>query len=224
MSTQITKEILCPGCGAPIATAMWPGISADEEPSLRERALNETLFDWFCPECGYSARFLYPCLYSDRAHGFMLYLLPEGSPEGPVELGHELASLADVKKRIVTTGLELREKILIFEKNLDDRAVELVKYAIADVLHSQTGAKVLEGYFRMADYEQNRIGFSYLLENTEKLLHRTTSLEVYEKSLEAARSFAPADSSGFFRMSSREAEKVMAAYTSASQAAETAEA
>ena len=85
--------------------AMWPGISADEDPSLRERALSETLFDWFCPECGYSARFLYPCLYSDRTHGFMVYLLPEGSPQEPVEMGDELASLADVKKRIVSTCL-----------------------------------------------------------------------------------------------------------------------
>ena len=220
MSTQITKEILCPGCGTSVSTAMWPGISADEDPSLRERALSETLFDWFCPECGYSARFLYPCLYSDRTHGFMVYLLPEGSPQEPVELGDELASLADVKKRIVSTGLELREKILIFEKNLDDRAVELVKYAIADVLQAQTGAKILEGYFRMVDHEQNRIGFSYLLENTDRLLHRTTSLEVYDKSLEVARSFAPADSSGFFRMGSAEAANCMKAYTSAPRESE----
>ena len=206
MSTQITKEILCPGCGASVSTAMWPGISADEDPSLRERALSETLFDWFCPECGYSARFLYPCLYSDRTHGFMVYLLPEGSPQEPVELGDELASLADVKKRIVSTGLELREKILIFE--------------IADVLQAQTGAKILEGYVRMVDHEQNRIGFSYLLENTDRLLHRTTSLEVYDKSLEVARSFAPADSSGFFRMGSAEAANCMKAYTSAPRESE----
>ena len=216
MSTQITKEIFCPGCGAPVSTQMYPAVRADEDTELRDKILSETFFDWCCPECGYSARFLYPCLYSDRNHGFMVYLLPEGSPEGPVKLGDDLSSLTQMKKRIVSTDLQLREKILIFEKDLDDRAVELVKYAIADVLHSQTGSKVSEGYFRMVDYNQNRIGFSYLLEGTEKILHRTTSLEVYEKSLEAARSYAPTDASGFFAMGSAEAAKIMENYSAAS--------
>ncbi len=217
MSTQITKEIFCPGCGAPVSTQMYPAVRAEEDTELRGKILSETFFDWSCPECGYSARFLYPCLYSDRNHGFMVYLLPEGSPEGPVELGDALSSLAQVKKRIVSTDVELREKIMIFEENLDDRAVELVKYAIADVLHSQTGSKVSEGYFRMVDRNQNRIGFSYLLEGTDKILHRTTSLEVYEKSLEVARDFAPADVSGFFPMGRAQAAKIMENYGAASE-------
>lgn len=212
MAAEITKEILCPGCGASVTTHMHTGIRAEEDIELREQALSETLFNWFCPECGSSFQLLYPCLYSDRTHNFMLWMSPEEDTSNiPLE---NMSSLEKVQKRIVTNGLEMREKILIFENDLDDRAVELVKFAIADVLKDRFDIHVREGYFRVVDRENDRIGFTFLCEGTDTLLHRTTTLDAYTKSLEAVRAYAPANNSGFFRMGFSEARETMARYAS----------
>ena len=66
MSTQVNKDVCCPQCGKPVRTKMWTGISAQTEPEMRARILDETFFDWQCPHCGYQAELVYPCLTTTR--------------------------------------------------------------------------------------------------------------------------------------------------------------
>ncbi len=204
MSTQMSKDVGCPHCGAAIRTQMWPGICVQENPELRQRILDETLFDWKCPECGYAARFIYPCLYHDRERKFMVYLVPNGSGREfqPVDVSEKFPRLAAVKKRVVSAPAELKEKILIFEAGLDDYAVELVKYALAGVLDRKYGKKTVQGYFSFADEKENTIGFSFFPEGDAGPVPRSTRLDAYRKSLEivragalgAANCFVPVDS------------------------------
>ena len=63
MSTEISRPVSCPRCGEAVETRMWPGINAEVNPNLREQVLQETLFNWTCPACGYVAQMAYPCLY-----------------------------------------------------------------------------------------------------------------------------------------------------------------
>ncbi len=188
MSTQMDKDVGCPRCGAAVRTRMWPGICAQDSPELRARLLGETLFDWKCPECGCTAQLVYPCLYHDRERKFMVYLAPNGSGREfrPVDVGEKFPQLAGVKKRMVATPAEMKEKILIFEAGLDDYAVELVKYALAGVLDKKYGRKIAEGYFRSADEEGNRIRFSFFPEGQKEPLSRGTRFDAYRRSLEIA--------------------------------------
>ena len=71
MSTEISRPVSCPRCGEAVETRMWPGINAEVNPNLREQVLQETLFNWTCPACGYVAQMAYPCLYHDKGRKLM---------------------------------------------------------------------------------------------------------------------------------------------------------
>lgn len=214
MSTQIKRKIICPECGAAAETPLWAGITADDNPELREKVLDETLFDWKCPECEYSARFLYPCLYHDKKLGFMVYAVPEGCGKapGPDGICEKFPQLSGVKKRLVNSPARLKEKVLIFEAGLDDLAVELVKLAMADVLKNKYGKKVETCYFCYADKDNNQIGFSFFLEGEKEPIRRRTKMNAYEKTLEIAGQAGLSDGGDFLSVDSDFANKVLAEY------------
>lgn len=214
MSTQMSKDVGCPKCGAALRTQMWPGICAQENPGLRARILDETIFDWKCPECGYSAQFVYPCLYHDRERKFMVYLVPDGSEKEfqPVDVGQKFPQLAPVTKRVVSSPAELKEKILIFEAGLDDRAVELVKYALAGVLEEKRGKKAVRGYFSFADESENRIGFAFFPEGEKDPVLRRTSMDAYRKSLEIVKGQDIPASNSFFPVDAVTAQDILNKY------------
>lgn len=213
MSTQMTEEISCPQCGAAVKTELWPGVDAVRNPELKARVLNETMFDWRCPECGYAARFLYPFLYHDPNRKFMVYLSPNGGGSGEeADLEKEFPQLAGVSKRLVSTPEALKEKILIFEAGLDDRAVELVKFALSGVLNRKHGKKTTACYFCYADEPKDEIGFSFLLEGETEPVRRHTKMEAYRKSLEIVESADPARTDGFFPVDNMTAQKILDDY------------
>ena len=212
MSTQMTEEISCPQCGAVVKTELWPGVDASRDPELRARVLEENIFDWCCPECGYSARFLYPFLYHDPKRGFMIYLSPNGAGCEGVDVEVEFPQLAGVTKRMVTTPEALKEKILIFEAGLNDVAVELVKFALAGVLDKKHGKKTLAAYFCYADEVKNEIGFTFLLEGTSEPVRRHMRMDAYCKSLEIAKTAGSAQTGGFCLVDFVTAQRILENY------------
>lgn len=215
MSTQTSKDVGCPHCGAAVKTEMWPGINAQDSPDLRERLLGETLFDWTCPKCGYRARLLYPCLYHDRDRKFMIYLAPSGSPGEleAVNVSEKFPRLSAVKKRVVATLPRLKEKVLIFEAGLDDYAVELVKFALTDVMNEKYGKQAESCYFCYADEAEDRIGFSFVFAGEETPVSRGTRLDAYEKSLEIVRSSGVPDRGpGFLTVDAEAARRILDEY------------
>ncbi len=212
MPTQINRDVGCPGCGAAVHTQMWPGVCAQGNPGLRESLLEESMFDWQCPECGYRAQFVYPCLYHDREKKFMVYLVPNGSSGEfrPVDVGEKFPQLAGVKKRVVSTPAEMKEKILIFEAGLDDFAVELVKYALAGVLEKKYGKKAVRGYFYSTDEEEIR--FTFFPEGEKEPVVRSTRMEAYRKSLEIVRSAPAPDENSFLPVDSLTARSLLEEY------------
>lgn len=225
MSTQTSKDVACPNCGAAVRTEMWPGIRAESDPQLRARVLDETLFDWKCPQCGCERRFLYPCLYHDKGRGFMVYLAPNGSGSEfrPVDVSEKFPQLAGVKKRVVASPAELKEKVLIFEAGLDDRAVELVKYALAAVLEEKRGRRAVRGYFCGADEAANRISFAFFPEGESEPVLRRTTMDGYRKSLEIAERFRRPEGNEFVPVDAVTAQDILAEYREAQRAAAQAE-
>ena len=214
MSTIITKDLVCPGCKTAAETTLWAGITADKNPEIREKILDETLFDFKCPECGYSARFLYPCLYHDEKLGFMVYFVPDGCPgkDGGDGICEKFPQLAGVKKRLVCSPEGLKEKLLIFEAGLDDLAVELLKLAMADVLKTKYGKNTEAGYFCCADEDENKIGFSFFLEGMDEPVRRVTKMDAYQKTLEIAGQAAFDGGEGFISVDENFAKKVLDEY------------
>lgn len=184
MSTNLAKEINCPNCGRPSSTRMWPEIDRAMNPDQRERILEESLFVWDCPNCGYEMQLMYPCLYHDGEKKLLLLLDPNPM-EQSVDKKTLSAAAPGVQKRVVGTVEELKEKILIFENDLNDAACELAKLAMAQSVEHRTGLTVAAGYFSSADPEQNEITFVFCFEDhNAEPLYQTTRYDVYRKTEE----------------------------------------
>lgn len=186
MSTNLSQETSCPSCGKRSTTRLWPAIDGIERPDQRERILEESLFCWECPDCGYQMQLLYPCLYQDRERNFLLLLEPD--QKEPLDKKTIAAQSPEgSKKRIVTSIEEMKEKLLIFESGLNDAACELVKLAMEQSIAHRMGVDVTAGYFSKADQEKNEITFVFVFDDEEREpLYQTTRFDAYTKTEEIA--------------------------------------
>lgn len=216
MSKMISKEVICPHCGKETSTALWTRVNTSLEPRLRNRILDESLFAWSCSHCGLETQLLYPFLYYDRARGFMVYLVPGISESTLIDTGlsPEFPELPCLQKRLVPGLNKLKEKILIFEAELDDRATELTKLALAEIVAKRQEKTVCSGYFCSYEKQIGRIDFSFFLEEETKPCYCGTLVEAYERSLEIVRNFdqdnVPKD--GFLKIDAFWADKLLQRY------------
>ena len=105
------KKYAAPDCGAKTTARMWSGINAEVNPNLRLSVLDESLFDWRCPQCGYEAMLAYPCLYHDKGRRFMIYILPgKPDPAKAAGIGAQFPQLRGVRKRVTGSLATLKEK------------------------------------------------------------------------------------------------------------------
>lgn len=186
MATCVSKEVSCPGCGAVNKSRMWIEIECSADSQLRDQIINETLFYWQCPDCGYQANMVYPCLYHDKEGGFMVCLSPAGRTEQVIQAEQNHPGLLNIKKRMVLTPAQLKEKIMIFEHGLNDVAIEMVKLALQELTERKREARVDRMYFLTESQGLDYLGFSMFLRGEEKPVYQGVRLEVYEKSLRAA--------------------------------------
>ena len=118
----------------------------------------------------------------------MIYYIPEIEREKITDeaLEAEYSDLGDVTRRIVGSFNDLKEKIHIFESGLDDRAIEIAKIALNDVVSKRTGETVTGGYFSKYSLEEGSIGFTFFVGEDNEHLVQTTRIEIYNKSVEIA--------------------------------------
>ena len=213
MSTEIRKEVCCPDCGAKTTARMWSGINAEVNPNLRLSVLDESLFDWRCPQCGYEAMLAYPCLYHDKGRRFMIYILPgKPNPAKAAGIGAQFPQLRGVRKRVTGSLATLKEKILLFEDGLDDRAAELVKLLLAMVLERGKGKRVEQGFYCSSDEAADRIGFSFFVEGEEEPVRRMTSFAAYRQALSIVQNLLPPDGEEFLVVNEKYARDLLYRY------------
>ncbi|MBQ2669039.1 MAG: CpXC domain-containing protein [Clostridia bacterium] len=207
MSTAITKDIVCPTCGKTQKLELYTSINAEENPDLRRDILRESVFDWECRHCGYTAQMAYPTIYHDPARGFMICLRPSGA----VSKVETIPAVKDLIKRSVKNPQELKEKILIFEAGLDDAAVELVKNAIVTVLRKKVEGNI-HAYFCSVDGEV--IKFALFIKGRQDPIYQTTQMAVYRQSQEVLRTLDYRDEDDFAVVNSKLAQRLLDQYKS----------
>ena len=94
---------------------------------------------------------------------------------------------------------------------MDDRAVELVKLALASVVEKKDGQKPQEGYFSFADEEKNRIGFVFFFPGKPEAVLKTTRLDAYRRSQEIVEELHP-DQKGFAAVDPELAQELLDTY------------
>ncbi len=192
MSKSVSRNVICPDCGASVAAKMWTVVNTAQTPELRDKIMDESLFDWRCPNCRFQAQLISHCLYHDLENGFMVYLLPDFSDpkleDGGVEA--QYPEMAGLTKRVVPSLNKMKEKILIFEAGANDMAIELTKLAVEGIIEKKYDKKVLASYFLLMDSQEKTIGFSFFLEGRDEPVYYDTRLEVYEKCMDIIEDFA----------------------------------
>ena len=130
----------CTRCGATHEVPVWPLIRVGDDPSLKARVKDGSLFVWTCPRCGAANLARYQTLYHDPGARLMVWLLPSGvvSPEEQDSVERRLNDLsAQLKGGDPLDGYTLRrvddvgsliEKVNIFDAGLDDIVLEICKY------------------------------------------------------------------------------------------------
>ncbi len=183
MSTCISKEIVCAKCGAKQKLQAWPSATVLQNPELRKKVLDETLFNWTCEKCGYQALVVYPFLYHDTQRRLMIALNPD-----PDAKRLEAPPLVDgLKKRVVRLPAELKEKILIFEAGLDDAAMELTKLLLSAPLCKKYGTEKLRMYFCRRD--DNGMVFAVFTAGSPEPTYESAAQKIYDQCLGVAREF-----------------------------------
>ena len=208
MSTEIVKEILCPQCGEKQRYRLVTGLNVAENPELRDKILDETLFDWRCKRCNYFAAMAYPFLYTDPRAGYVVSVAPTGT-NGDVE---PTEAVKDYVKRSVKNLAELKEKILIFDAGYDDVAVELVKNALCEIIKSSYKVDRVHAYFSRVNDREGEMEFAIFLPKKTEPVYHSTKLEVYKQSQEVLRALDFVDPEGFLRVNPRLAREIITEY------------
>jgi hypothetical protein len=105
-------------------------------PDAKEKLINGELTIFTCDACGYQVEVVYPMLYHDMTNKLMIWMDPESQLD-PNELGNKqflFGTLLDesYQYRIVSTREEMVEKILVFDNDLDDKPLEMLKFYIRE--------------------------------------------------------------------------------------------
>ena len=131
--------VTCPACNNSFETELNTAIfSATGD---REKILNEEFAELTCPSCGHSFILNYRFAYTDDQIKFMLVNDPKFVDKKARLVFKSSLSLLDrdhkneqdkYLTRMTSDLDELREKIIIFENYLSDKAVEIMKYVLLE--------------------------------------------------------------------------------------------
>lgn len=205
----------CCRCSKPHTLSVYGSINVSENPELKDKVKDGSLFLWECEDCGALNLIKSETLYHDPEKRLMLWLTPEDKPslgEKMDTLGKELR--AYTLRRVLDTG-SLIEKVNIFDAGLDDMVVEMCKYVTKMELCEKAGtdtAQITDAAFKFYKMRgaDNELVFSFPMDG--KMQGVTVGFNVYEdctgiigrnKSIsESVRGFARVDSewlSQFFK-------------------------
>lgn len=119
----------CP-CGKENTITIYKSINIAENPELKGKVKDGSLFLWECPSCGRVNLAKYEVLYHDPAKKLMVWLFPEGDlPKAQQEaISRHAAAMGEYTLRQVSDVGSLMEKVCIFDAGLDDVTLEMCKF------------------------------------------------------------------------------------------------
>jgi len=132
LSNEITLDAVCPNCGFHQEVQYWGSVNSDLNPELKVRLMEGELNSYTCRQCSEVIQLGVATLYHDMTRAYMIYLLhdQEQHKQAEKDLAGFIAMLPHYRFRFVDQEIHLIEKIRIFEDDLDDRVVELIKMLI----------------------------------------------------------------------------------------------
>ena len=129
---SIINEALapCSKCGQQHKVLVYRSINVSENPELKAKVRDGSLFLWECPHCGQVNLAKYETLYHDPSVKLMVWLMPEGeiSESQMHAITMHTKAMGGYTLRRVNDMGSLMEKVLIRDAELDDVGLEMCKY------------------------------------------------------------------------------------------------
>ena len=169
---------VCSNCGAHHAAEAYPSISTAQNPELKARVLDGSLFVWECPHCGARNLLKYETLYHDPSEKLMVWLLPEGK-EPPQAVEDAVRSLEGYTLRRVTEVGDLIEKVKIHGAGLDDVTMELCKWVTRQEMAAKN-PEMAEAPMRFSRLEGADNGLVFALPFNGAMHELSIGFNVYE--------------------------------------------
>ena len=137
MSIEREVNITCPHCDAVTPFKIWLSVNTSQDPDLKQKVRDQSLFDFECPYCGTKTAVDYGMLYHQPEEKIIVHYAI--TQENADEVYHMLtdedkrdafSSLFEQNYliRIVRSRNQLLEKLAIFDSNYDDRMIEIYKH------------------------------------------------------------------------------------------------
>ncbi|MBK0347728.1 CpXC domain-containing protein [Aerococcaceae bacterium zg-ZJ1578] len=174
--------ITCPICQHESHRTVQTAINTRRQPELKKKLLDGSLLMFECPNCGAKRRITTQVLYHDPDKKLLFFVAPtyatehESINEQLQELIYSMRlSLDGYQMRIMLETADLMEKVQIFDFNLTDTEIELVK-ALTDGLFLQenTDTKIRNRYFYLN--QENQPKFLYITEKDQLMVEYNTEL------------------------------------------------
>ena len=194
MGLRSTVHPICIHCGHRQAVDTFLSVNTAENPELKEKVRDGSLFVWECAACGRTQLLRRDFLYHDPERRLMIWLLGEGAVDES-RLDATARELPEYTLRRVSDAGSLVEKVLIFDAGLEDTVMELCKWVSRQELAETMGERrdrVLAApfkFFRMEGADNDlvlsfpldgqmfsaRVGFN-VYEDCRGILQRNASL------------------------------------------------
>lgn len=165
MSLNTKQNVKCPKCGQMSEVTVWNSITVKDSADLKQDLLRGRVNMFCCPSCSYTALMPTPMLYHDKDKKLMISFSPCDDPVLKNQLfdnvqktskeSGELEKLEGYNLRFITDYNELLEKILIFDNNMNDKTIEVLKLMVM----SQEIDKVEQRVCRFGKMENGVIEF-----------------------------------------------------------------
>ena len=136
MSKHHLEPVTCPKCGKESSFVMYDSVNVTLDPEYKAKILDTTLFKFKCPECQAEICFNYHLLYHDMDKHIMIQVCNDSEEavnmQSPAQILGGIFSnpgngLNEINFRTVIGPQRLAEKIRIFDADLDDYTVEMIK-------------------------------------------------------------------------------------------------
>ena len=143
---SIISEALapCSKCGQQQKVTIYKSINISDNPELKAKVCDGSLFLWECPHCGQVNLAKYETLYHDPSARLMVWLIPAGEiseTQMQAITMHTKAMGGYTLRRVNDMG-SLMEKVLIAEAGLDDVVLEMCKYVTKlEMIQKSVGAE-----------------------------------------------------------------------------------
>lgn len=177
----------CSSCGAAHEVDVWSRINVADNPELKAKVKDGSLFIWECPSCAKTNLARYQTIYHDPECGTMVWMLPPGIlDETTVQaIARQVEQSSDLPdgytlRRVETAG-DLVEKVSVFDSGLDDCVIEMCKYVTKMELSGKGGTNGIQDAplkFYKVDGADNDLVFSYPLDGRMQGLR--VGFNVYE--------------------------------------------